>query len=207
MPNRRQAGKVASSAVCVALLFISNVRSDGQADTQPAAPYLGLRTPEAIQAVKQFAMADQQAKKTYQRASDQARAVLIGKLEQLKEKVTKGGNLDEAVRIRDALSALRQGSTPDSTAVKSLNSQQLAQALANTKWKKVAGGFVITFHEDMSVTSSHHNAIGTWAAVTGDVVRISVSMNDCHSDVLKLTPDRHTFLNSSGSADFVYEAK
>lgn len=191
---------VATAVICAAQ----------QPETKPATPYYGVKSPDAVAAFKGFETNERLARTEYFRNTDAARAKLIATLTASMDKATKAGNLDEAVKLRDAIADLKGGNAPPRAETKTNNGthtvEQLVKALAGTKWAKVLdtpGGFTITLNEDMSVTSSHHQMKGTWAVVNGNTLRMSVSMNGCGGDSLTISPDGTQLIRTeTGKPDF-----
>jgi hypothetical protein len=70
-----------------------------------------IKSPDAVAAQRSFDFAAAKAKAEFDKAIKAATAELIAALEASKEKATKAGNLDEAVRLRDRIKEL-QGPPP-----------------------------------------------------------------------------------------------
>lgn len=72
-------------------------------DLAPATP----KSPAAQNAIKKFDSAEAKAKAEYDQVVAAARTVLLKELEAALQAATKAGNLDEALRIRDAITAAK----------------------------------------------------------------------------------------------------
>jgi hypothetical protein len=209
--------------VCCALVVASLLGllvAAPPASSPPAKPPQGtLSQPEAVAAVKRFDQAEQQAGRQFTQALDQARAKLVKDLTAVQDKLTKAGNLEEALRVRDAIAAAKDpsratakpgasgGGGAGADNVMAADAIQLGKALAGSRWRKVAGphkGFSITFKPDMSLTTDHHSMSGTWAPVAKDRVRISIQSSSCTSELLAVGPDGRVMLNADGQPDFEY---
>lgn len=185
--------------------------SQAQPQTRPAR--YGIKSHDALASIKTFEAAESTARLDYFRVVDDARGRLIAALNASLDKSTKAGSLDEAVRIRDAIADLKTGGAPaaetesqPATTAGGRTTDQLVKALVGTKWVKEQSGFTVTFNADMSVTSSHHPMKGTWAAINGNTIRLSVSMNACSGSALTVSADGRQ-LQVDGKADFKLKEK
>jgi len=208
--------KTKTLALCVALLALAAVAL--AQETKPAAPpHYGIKSPDALNAFRAFETAERVARSDYFRATDEGRTKLVAALTASMDRATKAGNLDEAVRLRDAIADLKAGNAPAKGEAngggkkeKGRTAEQLTKTLIGTKWEKSAPGerpFVVTLHEDMTATTSHHNFQGTWVAVNGNTVRFSVSMNGCGGQTMTVSPDGKQLLLPGGKADFKFKDK
>lgn len=166
----------------------------------PSTPY-GLTGRPALAAFKEYEAARARAQAAYEKAVAPAQAKLLADLNKAREAATRAGDLDEAVRLRDAAADLtaKGGGGP---ADPEPPAPRLAKLLPGTRWQKAAGGFAITFADGGVVTSTHHPAKGTWAAVGDDGVRVSISMDGCKGDDLKIGRDGKALVNAAGAVDF-----
>src|SRR5204863_1311523 len=78
---------------------------------QPAAKAAayGLSNPDALAAVKRFDVAEQTASRAYAAAMTQAREKLVAELQKVQDRVTKSGNLEEALKVREAINQIKAG--------------------------------------------------------------------------------------------------
>lgn len=114
-----------------------------------------------------------------------ARTKLVTELKQVLDRVTKAGHLDEAIKLKATIEGLQQNGGDPSTA-----GAMLSRGLVGTKWQlDDHNAWTFTLHPDFSVTSTHHAVAGTWAAVSDDTIRVSISMENCNARVLTLSPD------------------
>ena len=164
--------------------------------TVPQTTPYDIKDPASLRAFQVFETAKAKARDAYARIIDPARYTLIEVLSKQQIALTKAGNLDEAVKLKAA---------GEDLVAQSGDPGRIAQALPETHWKRVLdhGGFTITFHADMSVTSTHHQDAGTWTPVPGtEFIRVSVSQSGCKSELLKLSPGGNQFVDDKGMPCF-----
>lgn len=105
---------------------------------------------------------------------------LIEDLEKAQATATKTENLDEAVRIRDAVESLKKGqqppepekSLPDRTKSKR-TAEELNELLAGTSWHLAhgdGGGYTLEFRKDHTFFRSKYGVMGPWASLDGSTV-------------------------------------
>src|ERR1035437_5056225 len=135
-------GGVMTYAAWVLMIWFStaSVLAEGSATTQPR-----FKSDAANEAVAAEITAEAKAKADYDKAVAAIKTELIAKLEAVKDKATKAGDLDEAVKLRDKIAALKAEATtkPATTFI-------TAAELTGT-WKLSRGGS-FTFNKDGSLT-------------------------------------------------------
>jgi hypothetical protein len=174
--------------------------------TAPAKPAFKNRT--AVEAMRTYDAKEVEAHRAYDAVVDKARAELVKQLGAAQAQATKAGELDDAIRIRDALAELKAGVAPVKTArptTAAATTSNLVKALSGTRWSKVdqQPQGLVTLSGDMSVLTSWHGYKGTWTLVPTlgpNVVRISLSMNSCESDTFGLSADGTKLVRENGKA-------
>lgn len=138
------------------------------------------------------------AKEAHDRAVAQARRTLAEELAAQIPIQTRLGQLDEAVRLRDAVAGLQA----DAQIASPAPPQSPLQALAGTRWMH-RDGWTCSFDAQMGTRSSHHGETGTWSVLPdGLTVRISISMASCRSTLHRLGADGATLVNAEGQVMF-----
>lgn len=187
-----------------ALLALSAAGLAQHPVTKPASPY-GVVTQGAVDAFRRFALAQESARRVFDSAVSDASTRLLVELRVLQERLTRSGNLDEAVKLRSAIADLQQGKAPPPAKTEGgavADTQPLARVLPGSVWKH-GDGWTMTLAADQSATSSHQGQAGTWAVNGARSLRLSISMNNCAGQMLILSPDGTRLLSPEGGPRFV----
>jgi len=123
------------------------------------------RSPAAIAARQTYERKAEAIEREYRQKTAAAQAEYATALEQAKLAMTKEGNLDEAIRIRDAIAHAKTAAAAQAKPVvpdRSTNTK-LATALARTTWAAPAFSFVVG--PDGRFSTGGENGSGRWLAL------------------------------------------
>ncbi len=158
--------------------------------------------PEAAPVFKAYEVDVARAKSVCDKSIDDAKTRTVRAVQPVLDKLTKAGRLDDAIAVKEAAAVL----SPEQPATAGVGKGDLAKTLIGTKWfKQDLRSWTLTLLADGDLTASHHSAHGTWTVVGPGMIRVSSSMNDCHADLLKLSPDGKSLLDKDGKAMFVFK--
>ena len=194
------------------VLVIAVTQAPG-ADSPPKTRRPPVSDAAAQAAVRERDAAEAKARAAYDKSGAAANADLVKKLEVRLDALAKASRLDDAVAVRDLITVTKTkpgagagaGAAAATAPDKPDTAEALAKAMVGTQWKKANGTFTVTFAADMGATSTHHRETGTWAAVDGQTIRLSISMNTCGGALLRISPDGKSFTSlKTNEVDFVY---
>lgn len=161
---------------------------------------LEFQSAAARAAVQRYESVTAKAKEAYDRAVSQARRTLAEELQAQIPIQTRLGDLDEAVRLRDAVLGLQDNAPIAAPA--SPQPRSLVQTLAGTRWTH-RDGWTGTLDAQMGTQSSRHGETGTWSVLPdGVTVRISNSSASCRSTLYRLGPEGNTLVDAEGQVMF-----
>jgi hypothetical protein len=197
---------VTMSAAAVAL---SLVVMAGQPAAKPN-PY-GLSHPEALAAMKRYDQAEAKAQSDYAKALATAREQRLVTLKALQVRTGQAGNTVESARLGAAILALT--AEPKPTTLPSVPdgpdpgpALKLTTALGGSRWERAGRGYLVDFHKDHAITTTQQTS-GTWAAVSGETIRISLSPDYCGGVLLKVSEDGKRMVDDRGEIDLTFKRK
>ncbi len=180
---------------------------------QPAAkpiPY-GLSHPEALAAMKRYDQAEAKAQSDYAKAIATAREQRLLTLKALQARTVQAGNTIESARLGAAILALTAEPKPATLPAFPDRPDpgpalKLTIALGGSRWERAGRGYLVDFHEDHAITTTQQTS-GTWAAVSGETIRISLSPDYCGGVLLKVSEDGKRMVDDRGEIDLVFKRK
>ncbi|HET6250297.1 MAG TPA: hypothetical protein VFE47_21590 [Tepidisphaeraceae bacterium] len=134
-------------------------------------PTLGdFKSLSARSAADTYAGAVQRLTREFKEKNDAARKTCIQQLGVAQQAATKAGNLDEAIKIRDAITRLNTEIADNAQAGHGATGliaerQKLSQALAGTVWQ--SGDTKLKFNEDGTGNLSASDKTWEWVAING----------------------------------------
>lgn len=165
----------------------------------------------AVEAMRTYDAKELDAHHAYIAVVEKARAELVKQLGAAQAQATKAGDLDEALKIRDALAQLKTAvapAKPGGPTTTTAPSNSLLKTLSDTRWSKVEQQpqSLVTLSADMSVLTNWHGHKGTWTTVPTlgpNIIRISLSMNSCEADIFELSEDGTKLLRENHKAAMI----
>ena len=173
------------AGLCIQEVLMKSFRSGGMwmllilaagaiAADSPSAGIGDFKTLPAKSAAETYGGTLQRLTRDFKEKSDVARKTCVAQLTVAQQAATKAGNLDEAVRIRDAITTLNaQADTGAPTHGPNgliVERQKLAQALAGTIWQ--SGDTKLKFNEDGTGNFAQGDKPWQWVAINGREVYV-----------------------------------
>jgi hypothetical protein len=162
------------------------------AGEKAAEAFWGLKDSAALAACRRWQQAEQRAWQGYSRLVVDANGKLRQELEAVQQKLTDSGQLEEALKVKQAVEELKAGKWPSDSGQGGGGNQgggNLAAKLDGTRWRHTGGWTFTLDAKTMTATTTKHPHSGTWAVAADGSVRVSVFRTSSEAMVLKLAGD------------------
>lgn len=164
--NRICLRRIVVVSLAASLLALAGARG-AKRPTKPSGPW-EFKTQSAARAKAAYDRAAVRAKADYYAEVAAARRALTKALEGALDEATRAKNLDDAVKIRDAIAALKNGDAVEGPG-EAGDTPRLAKALVGTRWLISDG--VFEFRERDFVFAEGGRVGGTWQVISPQTIR------------------------------------
>lgn len=169
----------AAAAALASLVALSSLAVSAASDEAAVAEGVvterepAFESEEAGEAHEAYRRELKKAEEAYRRAVERARSTCVARLERAMEAATRRGNLEEAVRVRDAVERLRREAAETDEAREQWDAAALSRELEGTAWRRGDTGGTVTLEPGGRCSANNHGR-GSWQATGPRQVEIEV---------------------------------